>query len=202
MSDCDMPASRPTGPSDFNPLPQRETQILTWLKSKEFVLLAIGVGLQIFVLVAMIAQRSRPLVEGKTVLLRVVPVDPRDMFRGDYVILGYDFSRVPPSGIDGRLDYQQGSQGSAGQTIYALLVPEADGKHWRCERFTASRPASGIFLRGTLRSWGRAEFGIESYYVQEGTGHKYEQAIRNHGLSAEVAVGRDGQAALRSLQIE
>jgi uncharacterized membrane-anchored protein len=202
MSEYDIAAGEPTGPSDFAPLPQREAQILTWLQSKVFVLLAIGVGLQILVLVAMIAQRSRPLVSGTNVLLRVIPVDPRDLFRGDYVILSYDFSRVPPSGVDGRLDYQKGSQESAGQTVYALLVPEADGKHWRCECFTAFRPASGVFLRGTLRSWGRAEFGIESYYVQEGTGRKYEQAIRSRNLSAEVAIGRDGQATLRSLQIE
>ncbi len=202
MSEYDIAAGGPTGPSEFAPLPQREAQILAWLKSKVFFLLAIGVGLQILVLVAMIAQRSRPLVNGTTVLLRVVPVDPRDLFRGDYVILGYDFSRVPSNGVEGMPDYQQGSHDVAGRTVYALLVPEPDGKHWRCERFTASRPATGVFLRGTLRSWGRAEFGIESYYVQEGTGRTYEQAIRSHNLSAEVAVGRDGQAALRSLQIE
>ena len=40
----------------------------------------------------MIALRSIPFFGGKTVLLKVQPVDPRDMFRGDYVTLSYEFS--------------------------------------------------------------------------------------------------------------
>ena len=44
----------------------------------------------------MIALRAIPLLTGQTVLVKVVPVDPRELFRGDYVQLSYDFSRVPP----------------------------------------------------------------------------------------------------------
>jgi uncharacterized membrane-anchored protein len=49
---------------------------------------------------------------------------------------------------------------------------------------------------------GTLQFGIEAYYVQEGTGHRYEQAIRDRKLSAELAVTSGGQAALRALRIE
>jgi GDYXXLXY motif protein len=45
---------------------------------------------------------------------------------------------------------------------------------------------------------GSAGVGIESYYVQEGTGHRYEQAIRDRKLSAELAVTSSGQAALEA----
>ena len=45
-------------------------------------------------------------------------------------------------------------------------------------------------------------FGIESYYVQEGTGLDYEAAVRRGRVSAVVAVAPDGQAALRGLRIE
>jgi uncharacterized membrane-anchored protein len=45
-------------------------------------------------------------------------------------------------------------------------------------------------------------FGIENYYVQEGTGHKYEDAIRSHHLWAEVTVAANGEAAIKGLRIE
>ena len=74
---------------------------LGWMKRREFWVLVFAVGLQVAVLGAMIVHQARPLVTGDTILLRVVPVDPRDLFRGDYVILSYDFSRVSPGSIVG-----------------------------------------------------------------------------------------------------
>jgi uncharacterized membrane-anchored protein len=57
-------------------------------------------------------------------------------------------------------------------------------------------------IRGTLLDRFRIEFGIESYFVQEGKGKEYEDAIRSRRLSAEVALTPDGHAALRGLRIE
>jgi uncharacterized membrane-anchored protein len=51
-------------------------------------------------------------------------------------------------------------------------------------------------------SHGRLEFGIEAYYVQENTGRRYEEAIRDRKLTAELAVTSSGQAALKGLRIE
>ena len=55
---------------------------------------------------------------------------------------------------------------------------------------------------GRSQGNGRATYGIESYYVQEGTGHDYEAAVRNRRLWAEVALASDGAASLRGLVIE
>ena len=60
------------------------------------IFLFAGVGLQLVVLIGMIVFKAMPLWTGEPILLRVVPVDPRDMFRGDYVAISYDFSRIPP----------------------------------------------------------------------------------------------------------
>ena len=143
--------------------------------------------------------RSVPLLTGDTVLLRVVPVDPRDMFRGDYVTLSYDISRMPPGRIEG---LPAKSSTAVGQTVYVTLVPEADGLHFRGAAVSAARPSSGKYIRGTVDGWNRISFGIESYYVQEGRGHAYEAAVRQGRLSAEVAIAPDGQAALRGLRVE
>ena len=74
---------------------------LSWLKARERKVLLVTAAAQLVILVGMIAARAIPLVIGKTVLVRVQLVDPRDLFRGDYVILSYGFSRVPPQDIVG-----------------------------------------------------------------------------------------------------
>jgi uncharacterized membrane-anchored protein len=82
------------------------------------------------------------------------------------------------------------------------LVPDTNRVHWRAEKVTVVKPAAGPFLRGHVGPYSSLKFGIEAYYVQEGTGHRYEQAIRDRELSAELAVTSSGQAALRGLRIE
>jgi uncharacterized membrane-anchored protein len=175
-------------------------QIVDWLKARERPLLAITAAAQILVLVGMIVMRSIPYFTGQTVLLRVQPVDPRDMFRGDYVILGYEFSRLPPGGIRGLPKTESAS--FRNQPVYVSLVAEPDGVHYRAGAWSTTPPVNGLYLRGTVVGSNQAEFGIESYFVQEGRGHDYEDAIRNRHLSAEVTVAPDGQAAVRALRIE
>ena len=63
-------------------------------------------------------------------------------------------------------------------------------------------PTSGRFIRGTVTPSGTAQYGIESYFVEEGKGHDYEQAVRDHKLSAEVLIDASGNAQLRRLVIE
>jgi len=175
-------------------------RLFAWLKKHERRVLVSTVGFQILLLASLTVLRVSTLATGDTVLLRVIPVDPRSMFRGEYVILTYEFSRTPFSDIEGlpdrdRMDWQ-------GRTVYVWLEPEEDGEHWRAERVSIRPPTAGLFLRGSIVGWSRLEFGIESYFVQEGEGRRYEEAILDRRLSAEVAVNRDGSAALRGLRIE
>jgi uncharacterized membrane-anchored protein len=179
-------------------------RLINQLKSRERLVLGIAVGFQIAVLLTMIALRATPLLTGSTILVRVVPVDPRDFFRGDYVMLSYEFSRIPSQGIEGlpQEPAQRNTREWLGRDVYVSLVPETDGRHWRTEKISLRPPASGVYLRGVIADFGRLSFGIEAYYVQEGTGREYEEAILNRRLSAELAVTEDGQAALRGLHID
>jgi uncharacterized membrane-anchored protein len=176
---------------------------LGWLKARERKILLVTAAVQLLILVGMIALRSVPLVTGQTVLVRVQPVDPRDLFRGDYVILSYDFSRAPREGIEGLSEKDRGSwKKLEGRAVYVPLVPDSVPVHWRAEKVTMVKPERGLFIKGQMERYGSMKFGIESYYVQEGTGRVYEQAIRDRKLSAELAVSPSGQAALRGLRIE
>jgi uncharacterized membrane-anchored protein len=168
-------------------------RLLGQMRNRERGVLLGAAGFQVVVLVAMIVLRGMTVLTGQTVLLQVVPVDPRDLFRGDYVILGYEFSR--PRGM-------MRAGVSAGTPVYVSLVPEPGGQHWHVETISAQRPAGGLYLQGRYLASGRVECGIESYFVQEGQGHRYEQAVRSGRLYAEIAVDRNGQAVVRGLRIE
>ncbi|HEX7336065.1 MAG TPA: GDYXXLXY domain-containing protein [Gemmatimonadales bacterium] len=165
------------------------------------ILLATAVA-QLLILLGMIALRAVPLVTGQTLLVPVMPVDPRDLFRGDYVILSYDFSRTPREGIEGLSANDQWSSKWEGRTVYVPLVQDSNRVHWRAEKITVVKPAKGPFIKGHMERYGSLKFGIEAYYVEEGTGRAYEQAIRDRKLSAELAVTSSGQAALRGLRID
>jgi len=190
-------------------------RLLSWLRDRRLALLVAAGVFQAAVLAAMVAIHAAPLVLGETILLRVEPLDPRDLFRGDYVILAYGISRVPPQGIEGIPSSRQPQGGSnynypprepEEQTVYVSLEPDADGTHWRGTRFSIQRPATGKYICGVYRREyygpGRLCYGIETFYVSEGSGPKYEQAARTRQLTAEIALTSRGQAKLRGLRIE
>jgi hypothetical protein len=66
-------------------------------------------------------------------------------------------------------------------------------------RYHLVPPAGVAYLQGMMTGQGRAEYGIESYFVQEAKGQAYEEAARSGRLTAEIAVAVDGRAALRQL---
>jgi uncharacterized membrane-anchored protein len=176
---------------------------VAWLSDRKRGILAVAAGLQVVVLVAMIALRAWPLLVGNPLVIRVVPVDPRDLFRGDYVVLSYAFS-VPAGGAESLTrELAAGRrQGWEGRTVYVSLVPEPDGIHWRAEGTSLRPPAGGRYIRGRAVGHNRLEFGIEAFYVQEGMGRAYERAAQEKRLSAEIALTSSGQAVLRGLRVE
>jgi uncharacterized membrane-anchored protein len=175
---------------------------IDWLTAHGRCVLIAGAIFQAIALLTMTVLPLTTLLTGEPVLLRVAPVDPRDMFRGDYVNLGYEISRPTADGSANSAMTSSRLADLAGQTIYVTLQPGEDGKHWRSSGYQLERPTSGKFIRGTVMPGGMVRYGIESYYVQEGTGHDYEKAVVEHRLSAEVLIDSSGAAQLRRLVIE
>ncbi len=201
-----------TSVSSRNALSRWIDAIFTWIERIQRKGFLVAVAVQFLVLCGMILMQIIPHMSGNTVWLKVVPVDPRDMFRGDYVILSYEMSRAPADfavqsdeivavDADGVVQPAPPDLPETGTAVYVTLVLDADGVHHRADQFLTEPPASGPYIRGTLQGGGRIEYGIESFYVQAGTGLEYEQAARTGTLSAEVAISPDGQAGLNQLQV-
>ena len=81
------------------------------------------------------------LQSGTEVVLKTAPIDPRDLLRGDYVILNYEISSVPASTIVGGLPKEAGEQ-----VLSVRLHKEPDG-FWRIAELSF-----GSLRRNRIRS--------------------------------------------------
>jgi uncharacterized membrane-anchored protein len=141
------------------------------------------------------------LTHGRTVLLETHPVDPRDLLRGDYVSLSYKISNVPLKLFMPPLT----NSPAAGSKVYVVLERRGDFHEIvRAETTAPSAEANQVVLRG--RSGGRwwhpsadivqVEYGLERYYVPEGTGNPRGK------VTVEVAVPSSGNGMIKQVFID
>ena len=146
-----------------------------------------------------------PRITSDRVRFEVIPVDPRDMMRGEYIILGYEFSRLPEDVtlIDERIKSYKTMTNFNQKSIdvYVTLKFNLKEDIYKGVFFGSTPPTKGRYLRGKLNSNNRIEFGIEAFYLQEGKGQIYEQAIREKKLVAEVYLAPDGSAQMKQVHI-
>lgn len=166
-------------------------------------LLFVWVALQVAWIGGTVAREESLLRQGAVVLFETAPVDPRDLLRGDYVILNYPFSSVPRSlfGEDTATSLAPGAK------VYLRMEKRGDyyvpGAASRTPfPIEADRP----MLRGeVLGQWDsdagtnqtvRLRFGLERYYVREGTGEPQGK------LTVEAVLSRSGRALIRQVYID
>jgi uncharacterized membrane-anchored protein len=164
--------------------------------------------LQAALLAWMIVDRARLIKNGKEVRLEVVPVDPRDLFRGDYVTLAYPISRLRTDEIDGDDDFH------FQEPIYVTLREGADG--WEATTIGHAPPADGVFLKGTVEDFHsgedckvstpchevRVNYNLERFFIPEGAGRELETLRNDQRISVDVAVADGGRAALKRLLVD
>lgn len=155
----------------------------------------------------MIWDRAQLLTNGREITLQVIPVDPRSLFRGDYVILSYDISDIESPDQSKRL--------RRGRTVYVTLQ-QNDAGTWQVANTSLSPPGTRyereVVLKGRIRydlaatagspGKARVRYGIESFFVPEGTGRELEQLVREKKLSAVIAVDDAGNAGIKGLIVD
>ncbi|MBZ5758317.1 MULTISPECIES: GDYXXLXY domain-containing protein [unclassified Rhizobium] len=163
--------------------------------------------LQTVVIGTMIVSRATILRNGSEVLLKASPVDPRDLLRGDYVILNYDISNVPVSTLVGERPPVAGEQ-----TLSVRLTKQADG-YWGIAEssFVPLAPKDGTVVLASKpfdyrptadTATIRVDYGIESYYVPEGEGHRLEQAPLGGRMAISARVSPAGTAQIKALLLD
>ena len=133
-----------------------------------------------------------PLWFGQAVMLPTVPIDPRSLFRGNYVRLNYSISRVPAAIADGKL--------KQGQKVYLSLNIEGDKPVPLA--LSATKPEAGIFIAGRVRYAGseyHLDYGIEAFFLPKEKALAAERKLTSDKVSAQIYLSSGGKAALNAL---
>ena len=163
-------------------------------------LLASGVLLT-GILGAMVVDRMLLLRNGREIVLPIRPVDPHDFFKGDFARLRYDISRLDVGLTSGLWDERRE------QTVYVTLERDA-GEAWKPVAVARTLPTglgpNQIAIRGRTSPYAPdlISYGLERYYLPEGTGWRIEEMARKSQLSAIVVVDGSGRAAIKGLVID
>ena len=180
--------------------------------------LLVVAALQVGALVWMIADRAMILNSGTEVTLKVAPVDPRDFFRGDYVVLSYDISS---------LKVPEGTPAAAirpNEDVFVRVAPGPDGLAEVRGVFPQRPSGDGTVLRGRLiTSFGerqvtgqdqsegcgaeicvtlRVDYGINQYFVPEGKGREIERITGYGRVNIVAAVAPSGEMAIKRLLVD
>lgn len=176
-----------------------------WLKHPLAGLVASAVLLT-GILGYMVIDRVRLLKAGREIVLPIRPVDPRDIFKGDYAALGYDISR-----IDNALLPAEPARLN-GERVFVTLQRDEAGV-WKPIAAAFKKPQTvadnQVVIAGFATRYANVaggftfvRYGLERYFVPEGTGKRIEDLARTSTMSAIVAVAANGQAAIKGLVID
>ncbi|GDY19827.1 hypothetical protein LBMAG56_11720 [Verrucomicrobiota bacterium] len=169
-------------------------------------LLALVLALQAAWVLSTVFLQERGLATGVTILLETRPVDPRDLLRGDYVILNYQISTVPIDRFQPAITNLDG-----GRDVFVALEKKGEFHVVRRASTTNFSPAADeVVLRGKSRyGWEgpfqsraqpaaavRVDYGLERYYVGEGTGNPRGK------LTVAVAVPASGRAQIKEVLLD
>lgn len=167
------------------------------MNKKEFILL---ISIPAVVILIFVGVKLFTLGFGQEILLKTEPVDPRDLFRGDYVTLRYEISRMDLNGLPHDTNF------SSGETIYAALSKKKE--FWTIDSASHIKPdlnKNQVCMKGVvINSFDNrvaVEWGIESYFVPEGGGKLIERQINAGNISVVVSVDSNCSPVLKKLLI-
>ena len=145
------------------------------MSRRRLAALVAAVLLQLAVLGGLFVYSQYPLWVGTEVRLATVPVDPRDLFRGQYVRLNYALSRQPLPEME--------------LPRAGVRLREPDGER--------------LYLRGTIERVSGGElhirYGIEAWFAAPEEALRLERELAEGGV-ARVRIAPDGRAALVAVE--
>ena len=162
--------------------------------------LALLVGAQVLYVLGVAAAGYATQALGQHIVLSTRPIDPRDLLYGDFVRLRYGISEVPLT------LWRDAAPPRRRQSVYVLLATGPDSLSSAIGVYAAApRPAANqAVLRGWLtdvypHSLG-LRYGLERYYVPEGSGLRLEAAGRVRPLWVQVSIAPWGQARITGVR--
>lgn len=168
---------------------------------------------QLALLAGMVLNSYIVLLWGEKITLQVEPIDPRSLFQGDYVRLGYSFSNLDLTKLEHDLDLDTLDTIPHQQKIYLVMAPQ--NELWAPVMATLDKnkvqgktymEAKVLYAMYGPPPTGRAveampvkperdiptvlslKLSIENYFVPEGKGKEIEEMILKGDVYARVAL--------------
>lgn len=161
------------------------------MKNKSLIYLV--VLFQVLVLGGMFAKAFYPVMVGTPIKLKVLPIDPRDLFRGNYVNLNYDFSRIDLDSVPNDLDSAALSTLTYGDVLFVELALDSNNEFYETvglwqDASKKSNPKN-LLLKGTREKdtfsfWSngyntiQVTAGIESFFTKKENALALENKMR------------------------
>ncbi|MBD3920588.1 GDYXXLXY domain-containing protein [Paenibacillus sp. PR3] len=157
------------------------------------LLLIVVVALQLGFISYQVAVSEYALRSGTPIKLEIAPIDPRSMLQGDYVTVSYTISTPAPSA---KIELEE----TTAHNVKVVLKSDANGvfQFSRLYKKEESIGSNEVIINGRWDgwdSWGTIHYGIETYFVPEGTGADVQRDARY----AYARVSRSGNAILERL---
>ncbi|RWA73692.1 GDYXXLXY domain-containing protein [Mesorhizobium sp.] len=180
------------------------------MTGKRLIIAALVLGLvQVGFLSWIIAGRAAILRNGKEVLLKIEPVDPRDLLRGDYIAIGNNISRIPVKLI---ANIPQGKLSSDDTSIVVRLKKGAEGywqptAAWFGQAPAPAGPDEADIAGHVAEGWGlrdpeatiAPEYGIDRFYLPEGEGMAIQTDMRVRPFGIKLALSANGTPQIKAL---
>lgn len=177
------------------------------MKLKWFVSGVVIAGLlQTAALAKIIYDRAMLIENGTEVTLQSGMVDPRDLFRGHYVVLDLTIQRLQASDVttDGKFKYNQ--------DIW-LSLKKGEDEFWVAKTLYAAPPVTDDpIIKGTYQSTSNAtnqpqqnirlRFPINRFYAEKTRAKELEKIRNDRNLGVVVALDGKGGAVIKGISIE
>lgn len=135
------------------------------MRKYKWIIILVNLVIVLFLFNRSVIEKETLLENGKLVLLKLAPVDPRSLMQGDYMRLRYEISQGIPSDSITNRGYcivKLDSQGIANRIrLQKRITPLTKGEY----------P-----ILYTKRGQRIINIGAESYFFEEGQAEKFEEA--------------------------
>ena len=173
---------------------EQQTKSKQDLIMKKKIPIVLVILLQLLFIGNQYIQNENVLANGELIKLELEPLDPRSLLQGDYVILQYDISQI--SELTDRFQ--------PGEKIKLVLSLDENGVYnysgyyeYKGEFNQAYEPSDeDVLINAKANGWDSFIYGIESYFIEEGTGREVEE----NATIAFVRVATNGNAMLVELE--
>ncbi|OPJ54927.1 GDYXXLXY domain-containing protein [Alkalithermobacter paradoxus] len=167
---------------------------------KRYILVGI---LPIIILVSMTITPLNTYLNGVEIVIETMPYDPRDVFRGDHVVLNYKINEVDldklPAEFRNIDDINWHTMRN--KKLYTVLVKKGD--FYEVDYVTFEKPKNKLFLNARYQYpiWNYEDtkdkpelkgaflsYNLDKYFVPENTGRRLEDLSVRGKLKAKVKV--------------